>query len=119
MHAAGAASDARAQSLSDTAFSAFLVDLSLLSLCVLIMLGCAAVVIFQATWPAALEQQGAATQEISRNVQQASVGTRQVAGNVIEGNRGASETCLYRKLHPGVLLSYSAILMMETTKDWS
>jgi methyl-accepting chemotaxis protein len=41
---------------------------------------------------AAVEEQGAATQEISRNVQQASHGTAQVASNITEVNRGASET---------------------------
>jgi methyl-accepting chemotaxis protein len=41
---------------------------------------------------AAVEEQGAATAEISRNVQQASHGTAQVAGNIADVNRGASET---------------------------
>ncbi len=41
---------------------------------------------------AAVEEQGAATQEISRNVQQASHGTAQVANNIADVNRGASET---------------------------
>jgi methyl-accepting chemotaxis protein len=41
---------------------------------------------------AAVEEQGAATQEISRNVQNAASGTSQVAGNIVEVNRGASET---------------------------
>jgi len=41
---------------------------------------------------AAVEQQGAATQEISRNVQQAAQGTAQVAANITDVNRGASET---------------------------
>jgi methyl-accepting chemotaxis protein len=41
---------------------------------------------------AAVEQQGAATQEISRNVQQAAQGTTQVASNITEVNRGAAET---------------------------
>src|SRR5262249_50987654 len=45
-----------------------------------------------ATIAAAVEEQGAATQEISRNVQQASQGTTQVASNITEVNRGASET---------------------------
>ena len=40
----------------------------------------------------AIEEQGAATQEISRNVQQASRGTTQVASNITEVNRGAAET---------------------------
>lgn len=41
---------------------------------------------------AAVEQQGAATQEIARNVQQAAHGTQQVSSNVGEVQRGASET---------------------------
>lgn len=43
---------------------------------------------------AAVEQQGAATQEISRNVQQAAQGTAQVSSNIAEVQRGASETGL-------------------------
>ena len=41
---------------------------------------------------AAVEEQGAATQEISRNVQQAAHGTQQVSTNIIDVQRGASET---------------------------
>ncbi|WP_315757073.1 MULTISPECIES: methyl-accepting chemotaxis protein [unclassified Bradyrhizobium] len=41
---------------------------------------------------AAVEEQGAATQEISRNVQQASEGTQQVSVNVVDVQRGATET---------------------------
>ncbi|MGJ4995491.1 methyl-accepting chemotaxis protein [Bradyrhizobium sp. HKCCYLS3077] len=41
---------------------------------------------------AAIEQQGAATQEIARNVDQAAQGTTQVASNITEVNRGAGET---------------------------
>ena len=41
---------------------------------------------------AAVEEQGAATQEISRNVQQAAQGTSQVASNITDVSRGASET---------------------------
>jgi len=41
---------------------------------------------------AAVEQQGAATQEISRNVQEAAQGTSQVATNITDVNHGASET---------------------------
>ncbi|MFX6743277.1 hypothetical protein ABTH23_19485, partial [Acinetobacter baumannii] len=41
---------------------------------------------------AAVEEQGAATQEISRNVQQASVGTQQVSSNITDVQRGAIET---------------------------
>jgi len=39
-----------------------------------------------------VEEQGAATQEISRNVQQASQGTQQVSANVVDVQRGATET---------------------------
>jgi methyl-accepting chemotaxis protein len=41
---------------------------------------------------AAVEEQGAATQEISRNVQQAARGTAQVASNITDVSRGASAT---------------------------
>ncbi|MDF0517162.1 methyl-accepting chemotaxis protein [Bradyrhizobium yuanmingense] len=41
---------------------------------------------------AAVQQQGAATQEIARNVQQAALGTQQVSSNVGDVQRGASET---------------------------
>jgi methyl-accepting chemotaxis protein len=44
------------------------------------------------TIAAAVEQQGAATQEISRNVQQAAQGTEQVSANITDVQRGASET---------------------------
>ena len=44
------------------------------------------------TIAAAVEQQGAATQEISRNVQQAANGTTQVSANIADVERGASET---------------------------
>jgi methyl-accepting chemotaxis protein len=40
----------------------------------------------------AVEQQGAATQEISRNVQQAAQGTIQVSTNISDVQRGASDT---------------------------
>jgi methyl-accepting chemotaxis protein len=45
-----------------------------------------------ATIASAVEEQGAATQEISRNIQQASQGTSQVASNIVEVNRGAAES---------------------------
>jgi methyl-accepting chemotaxis protein len=45
-----------------------------------------------ATVAAAVEEQGAATDEIARNVQQAAAGTGHVASNIVEVNRGASET---------------------------
>src|ERR1700737_4255595 len=41
---------------------------------------------------AAIEEQGAATQEISRNVQQAAIGSTQVATSIADVNRGAGET---------------------------
>ncbi len=41
---------------------------------------------------AAVEEQGAATQEISRNVQQAAHGTQDVSSNIINVQRGASDT---------------------------
>jgi methyl-accepting chemotaxis protein len=44
------------------------------------------------TIAAAVEEQGAATQEISRNVQQAAQGTHQVSSNITDVQRGASET---------------------------
>ncbi|KJC40189.1 chemotaxis protein [Bradyrhizobium sp. LTSP849] len=44
------------------------------------------------TIAAAVEEQGAATQEISRNVQQAAQGTAQVSSNISDVQRGASET---------------------------
>ena len=44
------------------------------------------------TIAAAVEEQGAATQEISRNVQQAALGTQQVSSNITDVQRGASET---------------------------
>jgi len=39
-----------------------------------------------------VEQQGAATQEISRNIQHASEGTSQVSFNIADVQRGAGET---------------------------
>ena len=39
-----------------------------------------------------MEEQGGATQEISRNVQQAAMGTQQVSSNIADVQRGASET---------------------------
>ena len=46
------------------------------------------------TIASAVEEQGAATQEISRNVQQAAQGTQQVSTNITDVQRGASETGL-------------------------
>ena len=39
-----------------------------------------------------MEEQGAATQEISRNVQQAAMGTQMVSANITDVQRGATET---------------------------
>jgi methyl-accepting chemotaxis protein len=44
------------------------------------------------TIAAAVEQQGAATQEISRNIQLAAQGTLEVSSNIADVQRGASET---------------------------
>jgi methyl-accepting chemotaxis protein len=44
------------------------------------------------TIASAVEEQGAATQEISRNVQQAAQGTTQVSANITDVQRGAGET---------------------------
>ncbi|PYF02762.1 methyl-accepting chemotaxis sensory transducer with Cache sensor [Rhodopseudomonas faecalis] len=44
------------------------------------------------TIAAAVEEQGAATQEISRNVQQAAAGTGEVSSNIADVQRGAAET---------------------------
>jgi methyl-accepting chemotaxis protein len=45
-----------------------------------------------ATIAAAVEEQGAATQEIARNVQEAAKGTAEVASNIVNVNHGAAET---------------------------
>jgi methyl-accepting chemotaxis protein len=44
------------------------------------------------TIASAVEEQGAATQEISRNVQQAAQGTQQVSSNITDVQRGSTET---------------------------
>jgi methyl-accepting chemotaxis protein len=44
------------------------------------------------TIASAVEEQGAATREISRNVQQAAHGTQQVSASIVDVQRGASET---------------------------
>jgi PAS domain S-box-containing protein len=44
------------------------------------------------TIASAVEEQGAATQEISRNVQQAAQGTQQVSANITDVQQGATET---------------------------
>jgi methyl-accepting chemotaxis protein len=44
------------------------------------------------TIASAVEEQGAATQEVARNVQQAAQGTQQVASNITDVQRGADAT---------------------------
>jgi methyl-accepting chemotaxis protein len=44
------------------------------------------------TIASAVEEQGVATQEISRNVQQAAQGTQKVSSNIGDVQRGTSET---------------------------
>ena len=44
------------------------------------------------TIASAIEEQGAATQEISRNVQQAALGTQRVSANIVDVQRGATDT---------------------------
>lgn len=44
------------------------------------------------TTAASVEEQGAATQEISRNIQHAAEGTQQVSSNIAEVQHGATET---------------------------
>ena len=44
------------------------------------------------TIAAAVEEQGAATQEIARNVQQAAMGTTEVSSNIVDVQRGTTET---------------------------
>ena len=46
------------------------------------------------TIASAVEEQGAATQEISRNVQQAAQGTREVADSIVKVKGGAEQTGL-------------------------
>src|SRR5436305_313386 len=45
-----------------------------------------------ATIAAAIEEQGAAPQEIARSIQLAAIGTTQVATSIADGNRGAGDT---------------------------
>ena len=44
------------------------------------------------TIAAAVEEQGAATQEISRNIQHAATGTQEVSSNITDVQHGATET---------------------------
>src|SRR5689334_17242555 len=48
--------------------------------------------VISSTIAAAVEAQGAATQEISRNVQSAAQGTQQVSSNITARSAGANET---------------------------
>jgi methyl-accepting chemotaxis protein len=71
------------------------------------------------TIASAVEEQGAATQEISRNVQQAAQGTVQVSSNISDVQRGASETgtASSQVLSSAQMLSSdSAKLKMEVEK---
>jgi methyl-accepting chemotaxis protein len=60
----------------------------------------------------AVEQQGAATQEIARNVQSVATGTREAAVNIVEVNRGATET----GSASGAVLSSAKALSSESTR---
>ena len=67
----------------------------------------------------AVEEQGAATQEISRNVQHASHGTKEVSANITDLQRGASETgtASSRVLSAAQLLSSDSLrLKLEVDK---
>jgi methyl-accepting chemotaxis protein len=57
---------------------------------------------------AAVEEQGAATQEITRNVQQAAVGATQVTGSIAQVNRGATDTGSAAEQVHGLAVSLSA-----------
>ena len=61
---------------------------------------------------AAVEQQGAATKEIARNVQQASVGTAQVSGNIAAVSQAAGET---GAAADGVLNSVKVLVQLSDT----
>src|ERR1700716_686875 len=61
---------------------------------------------------AAIEEQGAATQEIARNVQQAALGTSQVATNIADVNRGAG----YTGLASSQVLSSAQLLSNENKR---
>jgi methyl-accepting chemotaxis protein len=60
----------------------------------------------------AVEEQGAATQEISRNVLRAAKGTAEVAGNIVEVSKGAGET----GAASGQVLSSAQALAVEGNK---
>jgi methyl-accepting chemotaxis protein len=50
------------------------------------------IIAIASTIAAAVEEQGTATQEISRNIRQAANGTTKVASNILEVNQGAAES---------------------------
>jgi aerotaxis receptor len=64
------------------------------------------------TIAAAVEEQGAATQEISRNVHQAAQGTQQMASNITDVQRGASETGVASSR----VLSSAQLLSLESNR---
>jgi methyl-accepting chemotaxis protein len=71
------------------------------------------------TIAAAVEEQGAATQEISRNIMHAAQGTAQVSGNIADVERGAGETgSASAQVHSAAqsLSSESNRLKLEVTK---
>jgi len=71
------------------------------------------------TIAAAVEEQGAATQEISRNIMNAAQGTAQVSGNIADVERGAGETgSASAQVHSAAqsLSSESNRLKLEVTK---
>jgi len=60
----------------------------------------------------AVEQQGGATQEIARNVQSVAQGTRDATADIVEVNRGATET----GAASGEVLSSAKVLSSESTR---
>ncbi|MFT4277406.1 MAG: MCP four helix bundle domain-containing protein [Rhodopseudomonas sp.] len=64
------------------------------------------------TIASAVEEQGAATQEISRNVQQAAHGTQQVSSNITDVQRGATET----GMASGQVLSAAKSLSQDSSR---
>ena len=71
------------------------------------------------TIASAVEEQGAATQEISRNIQHAAMGTQQVSSNIADVQHGAVETgSASAQVHSAArsLSSESSRLKLEVTK---
>ncbi len=60
----------------------------------------------------AVEEQGAATSEIARNVHSVAIGTREAASNIVQVNRGATET----GEASGEVLSSAKALTSESTR---